>query len=544
MRNDLTLSTSTRTAGIARHLFLEFTSVLLLAGLCYGQLTVAVSPKLGPPTSEVLVSGSGFAANVLIDIYFDSVYQNSVYASSSGSFSKVAIQVPASAVPGEHWVSAAAASSNTGTQTAFKVNTNWPELGFIPAGGRNNFYENVLNPTTVANLVLKWNYNIGNFPNDVQLNSSAAVVNGVVYVGSAAAGAGAMFALNAANGKLLWKYPASGAIGSVLSSPAVVPCSNAACKAAGANDVVYFGSADNNVYALNAATGAPLWKYPTGGEVNSSPAVANGVVYIGSNDDHIYALNAAPLSLLWSYATGGPVNSSPAVANGIVYVGSQDGNLYLLNATNGTLVSSQQVCSTSGPVESSPALAAGFAYVGTDTGCISSFLADNGTPSWSDNEDGSAILNAPAVSNNALYYGDQSGWIFALNSSLSGYLEETEGTVIWETFIGTPTDYASQVLANGVLYNASHFLNEPFGLLSAVDASNGTLLWTYPFGQYMEASPTVANGMVYVQSEDGYIYAFGLPAEDSAVQLPARPEISSLHHAINPRVSRLVGTSE
>ncbi len=49
-----------------------------------------------------------------------------------------------------------------------------------------------------------------------------------------------------------------------------------------ANGVVYVGSSDDNVYALNASTGALLWKYTTGNYVDSSPAVANGVVYIGS----------------------------------------------------------------------------------------------------------------------------------------------------------------------------------------------------------------------------------------------------------------------
>ena len=56
--------------------------------------------------------------------------------------------------------------------------------------------------------------------------------------------------------------------------------------------------------------------------VDSSPAVANGVVYVGSDDDNVYALNASTGAKLWSYTTGGYVDSSPAVANGVVYVGS------------------------------------------------------------------------------------------------------------------------------------------------------------------------------------------------------------------------------
>ena len=45
------------------------------------------------------------------------------------------------------------------------------------------------------------------------------------------------------------------------------------------------------------------WSYATGAHiVGSSPAVANGVVYIGSEDNNIYALDASTGALLWSYA--------------------------------------------------------------------------------------------------------------------------------------------------------------------------------------------------------------------------------------------------
>ena len=48
-----------------------------------------------------------------------------------------------------------------------------------------------------------------------------------------------------------------------------------------------------------------FWKYTTGGAVESSPAVVGGVVYIGSSDDKVYALNATNGAKLWSYTTGG-----------------------------------------------------------------------------------------------------------------------------------------------------------------------------------------------------------------------------------------------
>ena len=76
------------------------------------------------------------------------------------------------------------------------------------------------------------------------------------------------------------------------------------------------------------------WSYTTGGNVGTSPAVANGVVYVGSADGNVYALNASTGAKLWSYHAGG-IDSSPAVANGVVYVGSADGSLYAFGLPDG-----------------------------------------------------------------------------------------------------------------------------------------------------------------------------------------------------------------
>jgi hypothetical protein len=54
--------------------------------------------------------------------------------------------------------------------------------------------------------------------------------------------------------------------------------------------------------------------------VKSSPAAANGVVYVGSADNNMHALSAATGARLWSYATGSVVLGSPAVANGVIHM--------------------------------------------------------------------------------------------------------------------------------------------------------------------------------------------------------------------------------
>jgi polyvinyl alcohol dehydrogenase (cytochrome) len=52
-----------------------------------------------------------------------------------------------------------------------------------------------------------------------------------------------------------------------------------------ANGVVYVASmakTGNEYYALDAATGAILWRFPAGSSVNAGPAIVNGSLYWGS----------------------------------------------------------------------------------------------------------------------------------------------------------------------------------------------------------------------------------------------------------------------
>ena len=84
------------------------------------------------------------------------------------------------------------------------------------------------------------------------------------------------------------------------------------------------------------APGTQIWSHATGGDVRSSPALnaAGTVVYVGSADYNLYAINTTDGTKIWNYTTGGGVDSSPALnpAGALVYVGSLDDNLYVVSA--------------------------------------------------------------------------------------------------------------------------------------------------------------------------------------------------------------------
>src|SRR3954464_482812 len=61
------------------------------------------------------------------------------------------------------------------------------------------------------------------------------------------------------------------------------------------------------------------WAFKTEGSVLSSPAIAGGVVYFGSVDGCLYAVDQETGKQKWKFKTPRQVTSSPAVVDGVVY---------------------------------------------------------------------------------------------------------------------------------------------------------------------------------------------------------------------------------
>ena len=152
--------------------------------------SVRLSRDSGPPTSRVRVSGTGFGAHRAVDIYFDTTDKALVSTNGNGAFSGIPVTVPASAVPGTHHITAVQRHSGRRAQARFLVNTNWDQFRHTPSHTGVNRYENVLSPSNVAGLGLDWRFRTRGI-----VYSSPSAVNGVVYIGSDDRN---LYALNAA----------------------------------------------------------------------------------------------------------------------------------------------------------------------------------------------------------------------------------------------------------------------------------------------------------------------------------------------------------
>ena len=219
--------------------------------------------------------------------------------------------------------------------------------------------------------VKKWEYQA----DDVwTLAASPTVVNGIVYFsnrGSIGPGYG-FHAVDANTGARKW-----GPVSIIITSSS--PCV--------ANNIMYAGSEQNGLLALDASTGKQLWSFiskPNSGYLiyHSAPTVSNGIVYVGgsSSDPKLFAVDAATGVKKWEFLTGGPIDSSPIVANGIVYFGSGDYKLYALDAATG--VKKWEVLPVNfNDIESSPLVANGLVYV-TAGSFVFAYDAATGAKKW------------------------------------------------------------------------------------------------------------------------------------------------------------------
>jgi outer membrane protein assembly factor BamB len=366
-----------------------------------------------------------------------------------------------------------------------------------------NPYETVLGVSNVGTLGLKWAFGTKSTLDVTQ--SSPAVSNGVVYVGSTDFN---VYALNASTGAKLWSYATGNQVGS---SPAV------------ANGVVYVGSDDYNVYALNASTGAKLWSFATGGAVISSATVVNGVVYIGSGDRNVYALNAGTGAKLWSFATGSGIQfSTPAVVNGVVYIGSSDRNVYALNASTGAKLWSFTTGVPGDAVLSSPAVANGVVYVGSTDYNVYALNAGTGAKLWNF-KTGGEVNSSPAVVSGVVYFGADDFNVYALNAST--------GAKLWSFAAKEVLLVSSPAVANGVVYVGGQDLGSDGGTLYALNAVTGAQLWSYDTGPMGISSPAEVDGVVYATTSDGQTYAFALGAHatDADLYLRINPSATTVH---------------
>lgn len=241
-------------------------------------------------------------------------------------------------------------------------------------------------------------------------HSSPVLAGDRVVVGSAD---GSVYAFRARDGRRLWTYPTGGP---VYASAAI------------AKGIATIASGDGRIHGIDVATGRGRWSYalpPSPSAFAQSPAATDGErVFVGAWDKHVYALDAATGALLWrrpgtdrSFAYS-PAIGGPAVGGGVVYVPANGNVLHALDAASGE---TRWTFSSPGDKVgySSPALVGNRIYIGClgDRGEVRCLSADDGRELWVAATGSTIYDSSPAVADGIVSIGSVDGTLWALDAA-------------------------------------------------------------------------------------------------------------------------------
>ncbi len=309
--------------------------------------------------------------------------------------------------------------------------------------------------------------------------------------------------------RVKWKFATKA---QVVSSPAVF------------SGVLYVGSADHRLYALEVNTGTKKWEFKAEAGVASSPAVAEGTVYFSSYDGNVYAVSADDGKLRWKFETSGerrysgthlngsqpkgesmpdPFDtylSSPLVWKGAVYLGSGDGNIYSLSAATGKL---NWKFKTGDVVHASPVISSGTLFIGSWDSYFYALDASTGKEKWRfktgedpDIHNQVGIQSSAVIADGIVYFGCRDSNLYALDAETGKKLWVYNNKGSWVI--------ASPLVSGGKLY----FETSDSGMFRALDAKTGKELFSMKFGGWPTfSSPILAEDVLYLGSLSGKIFA-------------------------------------
>jgi outer membrane protein assembly factor BamB len=174
-----------------------------------------------------------------------------------------------------------------------------------------------------------------------------------------------LYALNAETGQTDWSVDL---IGAIVGTPAVSE-----------DGMIYVGSFNSELVALETETGRIVWRAPTTDWVWSGPALEGERLYFGDVSGLLYCLSRADGSQLWTYQADGSIAGKPLVTEDTVYITTDAGTLIALTK-DGAVKWTQAV---GGKLYSSPRIEGEIILVtSVEADAVLSAYTVNGAQAW------------------------------------------------------------------------------------------------------------------------------------------------------------------
>jgi outer membrane protein assembly factor BamB len=332
--------------------------------------------------------------------------------------------------------------------------------------------------------------------------ASPAVDRDTAYVGTET---GTLYAYRLRDGHVRWRVRTGG-----VSSKATVAWPN-----------VYVGTNDGQVLCLEAATGEKCtdpagkggWPYRSQGTIEQPPVQVGDEIVFTNESDQVYAIDARSGAFRWQYKSETPDeytlrgHAGVAVDGDLLYTGFANGTLVALRGKNGSvawLTSLKGDASRFFDVDATPVVVGDTVYATSSSGGVYALDKATGLVRWhvplfDGGEPGQPPGNVGGLASDGerLYVAVADQGIFAL---------DLDGNVLWHQGTHGGGEPAVPVLSGDLLFYA---LTDA-GLFVA-NKRTGEVLQYFDPGDGVSASPTVTlDDRLLVLSNRGVIYALDL----------------------------------
>lgn len=353
----------------------------------------------------------------------------------------------------------------------------------------------------------KWQVKLG-----AAIFAPAAVRDGVAYVGTTG---GMFYAVSLKDGQFVWPFAAGR------------PIHGAALATA---DHVYFVCDNGFLFKLDRKTGKEVWRYDLGDaqvprtlphqviansgdfdwdNTSPRPLLADDVIYVGSGDGSMHAVNAASGQRVWRSAAEGKIRTDALLDGPRVIFGSLEGTVYAVDRQTGREVWKKN---TRGPVTSSPIIVDGKLIVGNRNGLLAALNPATGEVVWRMLFWGSSVESDAVPGDGSLFY------IGSSDLRRVSLIDAKDGRVLWRTDIfgwAWPRPALSDKLVFASAIGGNPYQMRHLGSLTAMDRTTGKVVWRWPMPETpgswtngFAASPVIGDHTLVVGGLDGTLYAF------------------------------------
>ena len=334
-----------------------------------------------------------------------------------------------------------------------------------------------------------------------RLTASPLVAGGRVFTMDADAN---VAAFDLASGRPLWRVALRGK---------KVRSSNVGGGITFADGVVYAVSGLADAVAIEATTGHVRWRITTVVPARSAPTVANGRIFFGTIDQRLFAVDAASGKPLWTFQAQSSFDTllgqpAPAVVGDTVVAGFGSGEIAAVNAVDGSVIWTDVLggLAAASPLAFSsifgePVVTDDTVYAISADGLITATDLRTGRRVWERPVGG---LESPVVTED---------WTFILTSDQTvACLDRAAGHVRWTSVLPRymrPNTEKQPIIWSGPLLAGGHLvLLSDHGTLVALEPNEGVIVADRKIRGPASNPPIAAGGSLFVLTDDGRLTAY------------------------------------